>query len=205
MHTTLYALRKEPFELDYQHLPAQMSRCQWDTLLAGVQDDSELAETLAEWSSALDQSSELITLSGPGAAVVFASCRARCQVAAFEVGDCDFFFADLAANPPAVGDLSETAQIAWEAFVSVVDVGAMYRSGLPPWLQQAAWFRCAYAGLLTPAAVSGIVECRAELREWLVQAWPSAALFKEDIDGLLDLMTTAARGHCWVLGWEPGT
>lgn len=203
MRTTLYALQKESFESNYRYLQFPISRSQWESLRASVANSSDVAEILAEHGDDLAWSGDSLLLSGAAAIVLFEMCLAQCQTAAFQVSGCDFFFADLAADRMPLDSLSVRAQTAWDAFISAVDTAGICRSGLPFWLDHAARYRCAYTGLLTPAVAAQICECRSEIQKGLAQSgWVGV---QEDASGLLDLVVTAARENCWVLGWEPGT
>jgi len=204
MRTTLYVLDRDPFVERYHALPCRMPAARWRELLAAGAARSELGELIAELpaQAALEQDG-LVSVSGSGCRLVLEVCKVECALAAYQIAATDFFFADLEANPPDPSGLGEPARQAWSTFARVVNTSGEGRSELPEWLRHAARAGCAFAGLLTPAEVTSVSERCAELVPWLRENVPDGS--QRDAEALLALVSQAAVGQHWVLGWEPGT
>lgn len=98
MHTTLHALRDEPFMRIYREMPRRIPLSKWNELVACGAENSDVAEALGELDGGVPPTEgDWVVFSPAAAGVLFQTCLAHCQADAFEVRACDFFFADLAA------------------------------------------------------------------------------------------------------------
>jgi hypothetical protein len=202
-HTTLCALRAEPFER-YRALGRELPRAQWEELLArgaGLGSVEELRSS-SRPGHVVAQGAE-VALSGLAACVLLDLCLAECEAAAHEIGGVDFFFADLEASPPPRAALAGDAHPAWDKLLDAVDTSGIRRRSLPWWLHEAARARDSCAGLLDPHEVAVLGEHLGAIAPWLATSLNPT--HREDAAALLELVRQAAAGGHWVLGWEPGT
>ncbi|GBO56137.1 hypothetical protein APA_4467 [Pseudanabaena sp. lw0831] len=206
MRTTLYTLAKEQFEDVYLNMPRDLLISEWNTMLArGINLNCEVADRIEELEpDSVKTEGDRVILSRSASRIILEMCKADCVVSEYEIQAKDTFFADLAANPPQLAEISDRIQVAWQLFNKVVDTSVIHRKHLPWWLNEAAYGSCAYTGLLNPLETQLVNESNDDLRQLLIAGLNSQSE-QEDAHKLLSVIANAAITNQWVLGWEYGT